>query len=148
MNEIDTLRIVEFDNPIAPEDNEDPCARYDFHPSSPVDHYTRFPIHCPEELLQSCINKIRNSEWLPMKEYGRGVLSTGGEGYERVKKIWIEEYGWGSDGFKEEEWARNCERIWEESSKRGNDGDPVTSTMVEEEPLKTGYWSRYACWQQ
>jgi hypothetical protein len=147
MNKIDTLRIVEFDNPIAPEDNDDPHARYDFHLSSPVDYYTRFPIHCPVELLQSCIDKIRNLEWLPRREYGRGVLDTGGEGYERVKRILIEEYGWGSDGFKEEDWGRDCERVWEESSKCGNDGDPVLSTTVEE-PLKIGYWSRYGCWQQ
>jgi hypothetical protein len=47
---------------------------------------------------------------LPTKEYGRAVLWTGGEGYERVKRILIEECGWSKE-FKEEEWRRDCERI-------------------------------------
>jgi hypothetical protein len=147
MREIDTLRIVDFDSPVSPEDNEDLHARYDFHPSSPLDHYTRFPIHCPEELLQSCIDKVRNLKWLPRKEYGRGVLSTGGQGYEKVKRILIEEYRWGSDEFKEEEWRRDCERIWDEGVNCGNDSDPVLSPTAEETP-NTGHRSRYGCWQQ
>jgi hypothetical protein len=148
IQEIDTLRIIEFDGPIPPEDEEDPHARYDFHPSSPLDHYTRFPIHCPVEVLQSCIDKVRSLKWLPRKEFGRGVLSTGGEEYERVKGMLIGEYGWGGDGFREEEWRRDCERIWEEGLECGNDGDPVMSKTVEEGIPNTGHWSRYVCWQQ
>jgi hypothetical protein len=78
---------------MSPEDEQDISARYDFHSSSPLDHYTRFPIHCPAQLLQSCIDDVRSLEWLPRREFGRGVLATGGEGYERVKRILIEEYG-------------------------------------------------------
>jgi hypothetical protein len=74
-------------------------------------------------------------------------LWTGGEGYERVKRILIEEYGWGKE-FKEEEWRRDCERIWHECENRGIDGDQMTSTTAEEVQPKAGYWSRYGCWQQ
>jgi hypothetical protein len=145
--QIDTLRILDFDGPISPEDEEDTSARYDFHPSSPLDHYTRFPIHCPVKVLQSCIDKVRSLEWLPRKEFGRGVLSTGGQEYERVKKILIDEYGWGGNEFRGQEWRRDCERIWEEGLECRSDGDAVVSNTVEE-GTNTGHWSRYMCWQQ
>jgi hypothetical protein len=145
---IDTLRIIDFDGPMSPEDEDDTSARYDFLPSSPLDHYTRFPIHCPVEVLQSCIDKVRSLEWLPRRESGRGVLSTGGKEYERAKRILIEEYGWGGNGFREEDWRRDCESGWAEGLGCGNDGDAVVSNTVEEGMPRTGHWSRYVCWQQ
>jgi hypothetical protein len=145
---IDTLLIIDFDGPISPEEQQDTSARYDFHPSSPLDHYTRFPIHCPVEVLQSCVDKIRSLEWLPRREFGRGVLATGGKDYKRVKRILIDEYGWGGDGFREEQWRRDCERIWDEGLNCGNDGDQVLSTEVEEEIPNTGRWYSGVCRQQ
>jgi hypothetical protein len=148
IREIDTLRIIDFDGPIPPEDEEDPDAHYVFSPSSPLDHYTRFPSHCPIKVIQSCIDKVRSLEWLPRREFGRGVLSTGGEEYERVKMILVGKYGWGGNGFREEEWRRDCERIWDKRLGCEKDGDAVVSTMVEEGIPRTGHWSRYVCWQQ
>jgi hypothetical protein len=85
---------------------------------------------------------------LPRRESGRGVLATGGEEYERVKRILVKEYGWGGDGFREEEWRMDCERIWDERLGCGKDGDKVIPTTVEEWTPRTEHWSRYVCWQQ
>jgi hypothetical protein len=82
-----------------------------------------------------------------MEESGRAVLWTGGEGYERVKRILIEDYGWGSDEFEEEKWGRDCERIWDETSRHESVSNQMLSTTAEEIP-DTGHWSRYMCWQQ
>ncbi|KAK6001129.1 hypothetical protein QM012_003212 [Aureobasidium pullulans] len=75
-----TLRVCTWEPPNSPEDEDEPGLCYDFHPNSPSDHYTRFPVHDPVEYLQSCIDKVRSLEWLPMRVYSRGVISTNGPG--------------------------------------------------------------------
>ena len=69
--------MVTFDPPLDPEDEEEPNLQYDFDAASASDHYTRFPVHDPVQFLQSCIDKIRNLDWLPRRVHG-GVISTGG----------------------------------------------------------------------
>lgn len=31
----------------------------------------------------------------------------------QVKKILIEQYGWGSENFRQEDWAADAEEVWE-----------------------------------
>jgi len=78
----DTLRVVTFDPPSAPEDEDEPNAQYDFDPASENDHYTRFPVHNPVQFLRSCIDRVRSLEWLPRHVHGPGVVSTHHEGSE------------------------------------------------------------------
>jgi hypothetical protein len=70
--------VVTFDPPSDPEDEDEPNLEYDFDPASASDHYTRFPVHNPIQYLESCIDHVRSLTWLPRREYGGGVISTGG----------------------------------------------------------------------
>jgi hypothetical protein len=70
--------VVTFDPPNDPEDEDEPNLEYDFDPASASDHYTRFPVRNPTRFLKSCIDHVRSLIWLPRREYGGGVISTGG----------------------------------------------------------------------
>lgn len=149
MNLLDTIRMIKFDMP-----DEEDAGPYDFDPACSDVHYTRFAVQDPVEVLQSCIDKIRSLEWLPRQQHGGGVIDTGGEQYEKLKKILIEEYRWGGDEFKQEEWKRDCERVWLEIEKSWrspwdkDDGDGLDATPAGQDANDTGSWSKYMCWQQ
>jgi hypothetical protein len=113
-HEINTLCILEPDPAFNPSDNESLHLRYGFHPLSVLDYYTTFPVHCPVKPLPSYIDKLCSSEWLLRKGHGRNDLASGGNAYERAERVLVGEYGWGSDGFREEELERECQRIWDE----------------------------------
>lgn len=146
---LDTIRVVDFDMP----DEEDPGS-YDFDPACSNVHYTRFPIQDPVVALQSCIDRVRSLEWPPRQQYGGGVIDTGGEQYEKLKKILIKEYRWGGDEFKKEEWKRDCKRVWLEIEKSWRNpwdkdkGDGSSATPAGQDTNNTGPWSKYMCWQQ
>lgn len=134
-------------------DEEDP-GLYDCDPACPDDHYTRFPIQDPVEVLQSCIDKVRRLEWLPRQQHGGGVIDTGGEQYEKLKKIMIEEYRWGGDEFKKEEWKKDCKGVWLEIEKswknpwdKDDDNDSI-ATPAGQDTNNMKLWSKYMCWQQ
>lgn len=76
----DTIRVVTFDLPCAPEDADEPNLHYDFNPASDHDHYTRFPVHNPVHFLKSCIRRVRSLDWLPRHVHGVGIISTLCEG--------------------------------------------------------------------
>ncbi|THY64583.1 hypothetical protein D6C97_02663 [Aureobasidium pullulans] len=136
--EKNTIRVCDFNGPVD-EDEEDEVdgqeLRYDFDPSCPSDHYTRFPVRDPVAFLQGCVDKIKRLEWIPRKIHGTGVISMSGievsssfyDGdrsmraltdlgpkHERLKTMLIEEYGW-QDNFKQEAWEKDCERIWRDN---------------------------------
>ncbi|THX49253.1 hypothetical protein D6D11_05742 [Aureobasidium pullulans] len=135
--EKNTIRVCDFNGPVDEEDDVDGGQelRYDFDPSCPSDHYTRFPVRDPVVFLQGCIDRIKSLECIPRKIHGGGVISTGGievsstfcDGdrsmraltdlgpkHERLKTMLIEEYGW-QDNFKQEAWEKDCERIWRDN---------------------------------
>ncbi|THW92277.1 hypothetical protein D6D18_06366 [Aureobasidium pullulans] len=116
--EKNTIRVCDFNGPVD-EDEEDEVEgqelRYDFDPSCPSDHYTRFPVRDPVVFFQGCIDNIKRLEWIPRKIHGMGVISAGGIEHERLKTMLIEEYGWPNE-FKQEAWEKDCERVWRDNA--------------------------------
>ncbi|KAI7788060.1 uncharacterized protein LA080_013366 [Diaporthe eres] len=82
-------------------------------PEEPL-HYRNYHAQDATSYFEDLIAKIRSLDLIPYggDDYSREFY---GDAYpevrDKVKKILLEEYGWGSANFRQEDWATDAESV-------------------------------------
>ncbi|KAJ0108546.1 hypothetical protein J7T55_002150 [Diaporthe amygdali] len=83
-------------------------------PEEPM-HYRNYCAQDATSYFEGLITKIRSLDLIP---YGGDDFSRNfyGDAYpevrDQIKKILIEEYGWDSENFRQEDWATDADGVW------------------------------------
>ncbi|CZR66790.1 uncharacterized protein PAC_16691 [Phialocephala subalpina] len=91
-------------------------------PDDPNHYRNYYTQHAPS-YIRRLIEKIQKLELIPAGTQGLGREYHGNEDAEvrdEVKKILIEAYGW-PDDFRQEDWARDMEEVWDTAIRRATD---------------------------
>lgn len=97
----------------------------DYQPELPdePDHYRNAPaLHAPT-FLAGYVDDLRSLLFLPGWEMNWREVCFAYDYPEstEVRRRLIDEYGWPGEAFREEDWARDRERVWEEENQRSHD---------------------------